>query len=99
MKRNVTNSLELMLWSILTSSSRQLVGTEGEAEKNVAPGGPPVGVGIRARSARPLGSTGTWFPGNGKPVLGSIGQSVLEPVVGLGHRSLKFPCRSARDGT
>src|SRR5579872_2959077 len=58
-----------------------------------------VGSGIKPRSAWPLGFTGSWLLGNGCPVAGLIGQSWLEPVVGLGHRSLKFPWRSAAEGT
>src|SRR5262245_799457 len=103
MKRKLTRLLLFRLWSILMSSCRQFVGTLADPEKKEPPAlepsvNTPVGLGISASRAAPLGSTGTWFPANGKPVAGLIGQSALEPVATLGHKSLKFPCRSVLDG-
>src|SRR6478609_6296359 len=81
------------------SSSRQLVGCEGAALKISLPGTPALGSGIIPRKAPAAGSTGTWLFRNGACVDGSIGQSINEPLVGLGQTSLKLPPRSATDGT
>src|SRR4029077_2895230 len=95
--------LSLMLWSMRISSSRQWVASAGDDSKQAIP--PQLvsvvfGGGIRAFTRTfALGSTGTWLPGKGKPVIGFIGQSTKLPVDWLGHRSLKFPVRSAEDGT
>src|ERR1039458_3680199 len=98
----MARSLELMLWSTRISSSRQCVGSLGDALYKAAPATPPFGGGIRASNACPTGLTGTWLPVNGRPAFGlgtplinagCTGQS--EP----GHKSLKFPMRSVADGT
>src|SRR5262249_30565019 len=105
MKRKLIRFAAFRSWSILISSCRQFVGTLADPEKNEPPAAleslpnTPVGLGISASKAAPLGSTGTWLPGNGSPVAGLIGQSALEPLAALGHKSLKFPVLSASDGT
>src|SRR5262249_16448813 len=104
MKRKLIRFALFRLWSILISSCRQFVGTLADPEKKEPPAAPeslpntPVGLGISANKAAPLGLTGTWLPANGWPLVWS-GQSALEPVAGFGHKSLKLPFRSARDGT
>src|SRR5215472_2874983 len=105
MKRKLIRFALFRLWSILISSCRQFVGTLLDPEKKEPPKAleslpnTPVGLGISGNNAAPLGSTGTWLPGNGNPVAGLIGQSALEPVAAFGHKSLKLPFRSAREGT
>src|SRR6516225_8162261 len=105
MKRKLIRFALFRLWSILISSWRQFVGTLAVPEKNEPPSAleslpnTPVGLGISASRAAPLGSTGTWFPTNGWPVAGLFGQSAVERVALFGHKSLKLPPRSAREGT
>src|SRR6266853_4571446 len=96
MSRNVPLTLSVKLWSTRISSSRQVVGRVGEAFQVFTP---CVGSGISAASAGELTvSMGTMFPGKGAWVLGSVGQLLNEPR-GSGHKSLKSPSRSAREGT
>src|SRR6185312_7169 len=85
-------SLSEKLWSTRRSSSRQFVGSVGAANHWFAP---MFGVGIIASSALTVTGSeiGTWLPGNGRPVEGSIGQLVP------GQTSLKLPPRSAIVGT
>src|SRR5271165_2720081 len=82
------------------SSSRQLVGCVGEALYRAAPGTPAFAIGISGRSSWPTVLMGTMLLGKGLLVPGMCGQSglALSPP-GLEQRSVKFPVRSAADGT
>src|SRR5579859_1832707 len=82
-----------MLWSMRTSSSRQVVGVE-TVDANA--GNPPFVVlapGISASSANPVAVGVIVSFGKRFPVVGSTGQSAP------GQRSLKLPASSAADGT
>src|SRR5579864_2814310 len=91
--------LGLKLWSTRINSSRQLVGTPGEALNSAAPGTPAFAAGIRGRRSCAIGATGTTLPGKATPVVGSTGQSFILPVDTFGHKSEKLPRRSAAEGT
>src|SRR5260370_1084065 len=99
MKRKVTRSFELRLWSILTNSSRQFVGWAGAAMKLL----PEVGAGIIPSKACAV----AWLAANWAEVAGSVAilttglpLTIGQSAAGGGrHRSVKSPPRSATEGT
>src|SRR5689334_5952886 len=99
MKRKLARHFAPMFWSTRTNSCRQFVCCAGEALNTQLPGPPLVGSGIIASIGTALGSTGTRLPGKKVPVAGSMGQSLMSPLVGFGQSSLKLPLFSANEGT
>jgi len=75
------------------------MGSEGLAFQVFAP---LFGSGIMLKKPATTGppteslATGTWSPGNGRPVWGLMGQLGMEAPL---HTSVKFPLRSATEGT
>src|SRR5580693_3571284 len=76
-----------MLWSTRTNSSRHVVGSETVCENDGKPALTLLGIGMSPSSAWPTALMGT------AAGFGTFGQS------GPGHRSEKFPPRSATEGT
>src|SRR5579859_1390005 len=95
-------SFEEKLWSILTSSCRQVSGSTIDlTKKELAPLSMVSGEMRASSNALALGSMGTLFPAKGFPVAGLMGHSALLAGVTevLGQTSLKLPVRSALEGT
>src|SRR2546427_4848254 len=101
-----------MLWSMRTSSSRQVSGSETVCTTAGNPllVKPGVAFGISGSSPCPTGSIGAVLPGKVVKVVGppeAAGQSgklarvnvVVAPAPTAGQRSPKLPLRSASEGT